>query len=397
MTAVADLRFLAVSATAGRIARIGVPLKTSLDDARATRDGDDGARDGDDGPDDILRDWQIMQTRLDREEEAEEMSKLWHDDPATWLERSKTQWSARHRASVYAKQKAMGVANPSTTGHASRAQGGASSSTMKTTRKNRAAGEPLVQLGERGKAGIGKISCTLTDLIQSGLLKSGAKKVFIVYQDNVWKGDLGEDGVITFQGKRFTSPSAWAIFAKRLTNPTKKADDGWKSARYGDPDGPTLDQVKGEYARINQLKLAGMEVEVEEASRTLTNAEVSAGGAAGSPRATRKRKASGVVTASADDMSWTVKFPGCEFGAPEPYAGTMADENMNFKNLVGKFVCVFRKGAVDKSWWAAKVIKVSDLDTHAEAELLFSDAKIEREVDVESLASEGELYVLDEC
>lgn len=45
MTAVADLRFLAVSATAGRIARIGVPLKTSLDDARATRDGDDGARD----------------------------------------------------------------------------------------------------------------------------------------------------------------------------------------------------------------------------------------------------------------------------------------------------------------------------------------------------------------
>ena len=64
---------------------------------------------------------------------------------------------------------------------------------------------------------------------------------------------------------------------------------------------------------------------------------------------------------------------------------------------MGKFVCVFRKGAVDKSWWAAKVIKVSDLDTHAEAELLFSDAKIEREVDVESLASEGELYVLDEC
>jgi len=29
--------------------------------------------------------------------------------------------------------------------------------------------------------------------------------------------------------------------------------------------------------------------------------------------------------------------------------------------------------------------------------LLFSDAKIEREVDVESLASEGELVVLDEC
>lgn len=400
MTAVADLRFLAVSATAARITRIGVPLKTSPDGALATRDGADGARDGDDGPGDILRDWQIMQTRLDREEEAEEMSKLWHDDPATWLERSKTQWSARHRASVYAKQKAMGVANPSTTGHASRAQGGTSSSTVKTTRKNRAAGEPLVQLGERGKAGIGKISCSLVDLIQSGLLKSGAEKMFIVYQDNVWKGDLGEDGVITFQGQRFTSPSAWAIFAKRLTNPTKKADDGWKSARYGDPDGPTLDQVKGEYARINQLKLAGLEVQVEEASRTLTaeaSAAKAAGGAADSPRATRKRKAAGVVTASADDMSWTVKFPGCEFGAPEPYAGTVADENMDFKGLVGKCVCVFRECAGDKSWWAAKVIKVRDLDTHAEADLLFSDAKIEREVDVESLASEGELVVLDEC
>jgi hypothetical protein len=143
-----------------------------------------------------------------------------------------------------------------------------------------------------------------------------------------------------------------------------------------------------------------MEVEVEEASRTLAaeaEAAKTPGAAASSPRATRKRKSSAdVVTASADDMSWTGKYPGCEFGAPEPYAGTVADENMNFKELVGKHVCVFRRGFGDKSWWAAKVIKVTDLDTHAEAELLFSDATIQREVDVESLASEGELVVMDE-
>ena len=30
-------------------------------------------------------------------------------------------------------------------------------------------------------------------------------------------------------------------------NPAKKADDGWKSVRYGDADGPMLDQLKQAY------------------------------------------------------------------------------------------------------------------------------------------------------
>jgi hypothetical protein len=34
-------------------------------------------------------------------------------------------------------------------------------------------------------------------------------------------------------GVLFDSPSAASIYIKRLVNPTRKADDGWKSIKYG--------------------------------------------------------------------------------------------------------------------------------------------------------------------
>jgi hypothetical protein len=30
----------------------------------------------------------------------------------------------------------------------------------------------------------------------------------------------------------FESPSAFSIYLKRLVNPTRKADDGWKTVKY---------------------------------------------------------------------------------------------------------------------------------------------------------------------
>ena len=44
----------------------------------------------------------------------------------------------------------------------------------------------------------------------------------------------------------FESPSAFSIFLKRLVNPARKADDGWKTVKYN---GRFLEQFKLELAR----------------------------------------------------------------------------------------------------------------------------------------------------
>ena len=387
-----DLPFLAVSATSGRILRIGVGVP-----GPGTSDGDAGtsaagtsigasSRGGtSSGDGDVLTEWQIMQTRLDREDEAEEMYKLWHDDGAAWLERAKETWRARHRSCMYARAKSLGLLQDGQ--HTAGAREGAAAK-PKATRKNRAAGEPLLELGDRKP---GKVTATLVDLLECGLLQPGLQNVFVVYQDNTWIGDLNESGHIAFQGQTFTSPSAWAIFAKRLTNPTKKADDGWKSVRYWSPDGPTLDMVKGEFGRIEQLKAAGIEVDTQDAAaRLIAESAAEAQGGSPSPRTSRKRKASDTVIASADEMSWIEKYPGCEHGAPEAYAGKAADENMDFTKLIGRDVCV----RDEDIWWAARVIKIKDFDTHIEADLLYANGKFRRGVDLEELAGNAELIIL---
>ena len=58
---------------------------------------------------------------------------------------------------------------------------------------------------------------------------------------------LGADGVIKFEGKDFHSPSAWAVFCKRIAKPGKKTDDGWKSVRCEYPDGPSLEDIRRAY------------------------------------------------------------------------------------------------------------------------------------------------------
>ena len=86
-------------------------------------------------------------------------------------------------------------------------------------------------------------------LVDDGKCNPGHDALWITYQNQTWSGELSADGIITFQGKTFNSPSAWAIYVKRLANPGKKADDGWKSVRYGHEEGPMLDDLKHEYLR----------------------------------------------------------------------------------------------------------------------------------------------------
>jgi hypothetical protein len=83
-------------------------------------------------------------------------------------------------------------------------------------------------------------------------MTSGLEKLWITYQNQTWSGELKAEGSIVFEGKTFQSPSAWAIYVKRLANPDKKADDGWKSVRYGDRDGPMLEV--GLYKGLYKLK-----------------------------------------------------------------------------------------------------------------------------------------------
>ena len=52
--------------------------------------------------------------------------------------------------------------------------------------------------------------------------------------------------------QRFESPSAFSIALKRLVNPLRKADDGWKTVKYN---GRFLDTYKLELAK---RRLAGL-------------------------------------------------------------------------------------------------------------------------------------------
>lgn len=53
------------------------------------------------------------------------------------------------------------------------------------------------------------------------------------FQGNKFKGDLLPDGRIRSQetNKIFGTPSAWAIYCKKIVNPDKKSGCGWASVR----------------------------------------------------------------------------------------------------------------------------------------------------------------------
>ncbi|KAK9818670.1 hypothetical protein WJX74_002471 [Apatococcus lobatus] len=91
---------------------------------------------------------------------------------------------------------------------------------------------------------------TLRLLMEEGILEAGEDVLTVEYKSQTTKGTLTEDGRIQCringQNQTFESPSAFSIFLKRLINPSRKADDGWKTVKYG---GKFLDHYKLELAR----------------------------------------------------------------------------------------------------------------------------------------------------
>lgn len=94
----------------------------------------------------------------------------------------------------------------------------------------------------------GSISIRL--LLDEGIISPGKGVLQMEYKGVSHTADLTEDGKIKvdIDGKLlvFDSPSAFSIHLKRLVNPTRKADDGWKSVRYN---GNLLEHYKLELAR----------------------------------------------------------------------------------------------------------------------------------------------------
>lgn len=86
---------------------------------------------------------------------------------------------------------------------------------------------------------------TLKHLVEARLLSPGPRVLRLEYKGHTYYADLDAGGHITYDRMLFGSPSAFSVYIKRLVTPTRKADDGWKSVRFG---GKLLEHYKLRYA-----------------------------------------------------------------------------------------------------------------------------------------------------
>ena len=205
---------------------------------------------------DVGRDWATMQIVLDRQPQADAMLQLWKRDKGKWLVESKKRWKKRHdeltarrkkedpnyTSGIVAGDRVRRADELSFVNRGSRAMNAMQRGQINADAHMAAFGRPV------------KVAVNLATLTKLGFLLKGKKKMFVVYLGNVYTGDLTEEGEIicgckvgSCDRRVYTSPSAWAIHCKRNVNPSKKADDGWKSARYGNPEGYALEHFKGVY------------------------------------------------------------------------------------------------------------------------------------------------------
>lgn len=89
---------------------------------------------------------------------------------------------------------------------------------------------------------------TLGMLLEDGVMEPGEKCLSIDYLGQKFSADLLQDGRIRWSeaNQVFNSPSAWAIYCKKLVNPSKKSGCGWASVKYK---GKKLDQFKTTWFR----------------------------------------------------------------------------------------------------------------------------------------------------
>uniref|UniRef100_A0A182P9P1 MPN domain-containing protein n=1 Tax=Anopheles epiroticus TaxID=199890 RepID=A0A182P9P1_9DIPT len=92
---------------------------------------------------------------------------------------------------------------------------------------------------------------TLQMLLGANVLQPGKGAMTIEYLGQKFVGDLLADGKIKSQETEtiFCSPSAWAIYCKRIINPDKKSGCGWASVKYK---GRKLDAYKAAYYKKQQ-------------------------------------------------------------------------------------------------------------------------------------------------
>ena len=109
------------------------------------------------------------------------------------------------------------------------------------------------QAGGSGRSGV-----TLLDLIEGGFLEAGENILSCSYQGVTDTADLTERGTIVWDDNEFSNPTAWAIKYKRLHNPAKVADDGWKSIVFNNEN--VLAHYRAEFLDDPQGKSQGKSV-----------------------------------------------------------------------------------------------------------------------------------------
>eukprot|EP01025_Chloroclados_australasicus_P016561 TRINITY_DN18338_c0_g1_i1.p2 TRINITY_DN18338_c0_g1~~TRINITY_DN18338_c0_g1_i1.p2 ORF type:complete len:212 (-),score=13.44 TRINITY_DN18338_c0_g1_i1:262-873(-) len=111
--------------------------------------------------------------------------------------------------------------------------------TVKKTQKNQ---NPLRTSSAKAKG------VTLKHLIDANLLIPGERKLVVNYRGQIHAATLMSDGSILFDGREFSSPSAFSVYAKRKVTPEKQGDDGWKSVQY---EGSTLDSYRKKLSQMS--------------------------------------------------------------------------------------------------------------------------------------------------
>jgi hypothetical protein len=106
-------------------------------------------------------------------------------------------------------------------------------------------------IGEFDDGKSGKL--TLSTLLQEGMIVAGEGVLSIEYLGQTFKGDLLSVGKIKSQetGLVFNNPSAWAIYCKKIVNPSKKSGCGWASVKYK---GRKMDHFKTQWTKMKSAR-----------------------------------------------------------------------------------------------------------------------------------------------
>jgi len=83
----------------------------------------------------------------------------------------------------------------------------------------------------------------LVELLAAGLVRPGKAALQTVYKGQSHDGDLGPAGLIHFRGVFYRCLSSWTLAVKRLTTPSRRADDGWTCTFFK---GAKLEKLKAQ-------------------------------------------------------------------------------------------------------------------------------------------------------